>query len=209
MLRRLSDEYSSESGQDYPTGPDTTPTFYTEATAFAPVDTRPSGTPAELIAWNDEQSESAVANPTDTTGWGSSSASSSASSARTAPARKPIAKQATPAKTATKPPKKNNKPDLAAYEELFRANLTAYLASGQSVADQAAAQNYFLAEWQVFAADLAAANDSADLTPRSRGGSVDWWSKYYDPLTQSSAGAAASMNPLWIIAALIAAALIA
>jgi hypothetical protein len=93
-------------------------------------------------------------------------------------------KGAMPAKSTSKPSKVNNKPNVDAYEALFKANLASFLASSMSDSDKTMGENYFTSEWSIFASDMNGAGSwgTQGLADRNRGGKFDWWAKYYDPI---------------------------
>ena len=88
----------------------------------------------------------------------------------------------------TKPPKSNNLPDVNAYERLFATNLANFMASNKTDADKVAGENYFVQEWSIFSGDMGSAGSwgSSGLAQRNRGGSLDWWARYYDPIANSN-----------------------
>ena len=117
-----------------------------------------------------------------------------------------------PKASPSKPKAVANKPNVNAYEALFAANLNAFMASGKTSADQSAGENYFVQEWAVFANDMNSAGSwgTTGLAQRNRGGTYDWWAKYYDPIANylvtnigvtSSTTGVSNSGLLWLVLA--------
>jgi hypothetical protein len=117
-----------------------------------------------------------------------------------------------PKASPSKPKAVANKPNVNVYEALFAANLNAFMASGKTSADQSAGENYFVQEWAVFASDMNSAGSwgTTGLAQRNRGGTYDWWAKYYDPIANylvtntgvtSSTTGVSNSGLLWLVLA--------
>ena len=170
---------------------DTGLTLTAQGTALAPTtgESTPSST---LINWGDDLSSfmnNLLGPPVLATTpiVGTSGASTASKVSTPATTTKPVA-ASLPKATPSKPPKANNYPNVAAYEALFAANLNGFLASGRTNADKVAGENYFTQEWAIFAADMGSAGSwgTTGLAQRNRGGSLDWWAKYYDPIANAT-----------------------
>ena len=164
---------------------DTGLTLTAEGTTTLPTTSQAQGT---LISWGDDLGsfmEGLLGPPVH-----ASSPIVGASGASTKTTTKPVT---TPVKSApanlpkvtpSKPKAVANEPNVNAYEALFAANLNAFMASGKTSADQSAGENYFVQEWAIFASDMNSAGSwgTTGLAQRNRGGALDWWAKYYDPI---------------------------
>jgi hypothetical protein len=82
---------------------------------------------------------------------------------------------------------------------LFATNLANFMASNKTDADKVAGENYFVQEWSIFSSDMGSAGSwgSSGLVQRNRGGSLDWWARYYDPIANSSTTGTGSSNGLF------------
>lgn len=172
---------------------DTGFTLTAEGTAALPTISQAQGT---LISWGDELGSfmngllGTTTHPTTpivgTTGASTTHATTSIpTTVKSAPAN-------LPKPTISKPPKVQGYPDVAAYEKLFAANLAGFMASAKSDSDKVSGENFFTQEWAIFSNDMGQAGSwgTSGLAQRNRGGSLDWWKQYYDPIANSATSGA-------------------
>ena len=195
---------------------DTGLTLTAEGTAAIPTASQVQGT---LISWGDDLGSfmEGLLGPSTHASSPIVGASGASTKTTTKPVTTPVksAPANLPKVTPSKPKAVANEPNVNAYEALFAANLNAFMASGKTSADQSAGENYFVQEWAVFASDMNSAGSwgTTGLAQRNRGGTLDWWAKYYDPIanylvtnagiTSSTTGASNSGLLLLVLAGVV------
>ena len=164
---------------------DTTPTFSSDVTSTSIPNTNSGGGggSSESTSYDFSSFWNNILGGASSTPTYSGSPAVSTPNYSTSSAKKPLSQSTPP-----KPAKKNNKPDVDAYELLLKNNLSAYLASTMTANDKVVGENYFTQVWTMFSQEMAGAGSwgTTGIKDRSRGGKYDWWVKYYDPISLSS-----------------------